>query len=601
MDKIHQTIDNLIEKYKENEYVSGRLVNYIEHLLPAALESDALTYKQREERKKQLMTFKDDFTTRFLHKNNYFYSPQTELFLMYDGTHFIIYSEDDITHQILTTITSEQSLRVWKHKIKNNIIKRIKERSPLNAIPESTTIQYVINSIYPSIFSTRNEAKYFLAIVGDCMLNTRLSNIINQTQASTVPQQVPLLLETSLSSSPSSSSIIMKPTQNNDNIIYIISPAAKDFLREISNHCYTFFGISNIFNNIKYKYYDHEYTSCRLISINDQNKNKNIAIPTTLNKYMLDLLCVAAHYSKRYLTADNFLKQCSDTKLAEHAFYLHKNNLDKIVDNFIDEMLVKEQSQAHQVAQQAQQGQLSVYETAKIDNKNMLFLWKRFLDARKVPNIVFHNSLKTILKTKLKYDEETDAFKGITSSYLPLTSNFMRFWETTITEDEGEYELEIDEITKLFKGWVISGNKASAALASLASATTASANKSTNKALNINEDVVLKVICHFYPDIVIEEDKYILHIKCNLWEKKNEILNYLEMFKYECNGKQQTLPSSLYDAYEFYSVKTNKSNNNKKNHCIASKRYFEKVALEVISSENFDADGMIMSSWWNTF
>ena len=126
MDKVHQIVDNLNEKYKDNEYVNGRLINYIENLLPAALESDALTYKQREERKKQLMTFKDDFTTRFLHKNNYFYSPQTELFLMYDGTHFIIYSEDDITHQILTTITSEQSLRVWKHKIKNNIIKRIK-------------------------------------------------------------------------------------------------------------------------------------------------------------------------------------------------------------------------------------------------------------------------------------------------------------------------------------------------------------------------------------------------------------------------------------------------------------------------------------------
>ena len=145
---------------------------------------------------------------------------------------------------------------------------------------------------------------------------------------------------------------------------------------------------------------------------------------------------------------------------------------------------------------------------------------------------------------------------------------------------EGEYELEIDEITKLFKGWA-TGNKTGLSKAGL----------------NINEDVVLKVICHFYPDIVIEEDKYILHIKCSLWDKRNEIINSLEMFKYECNGKQQTIPSSLYEAYEFYSVKTNKSNN-KKNQCIASKRYFEKVALEVISPANFDADGMIMASWW---
>ena len=38
---------------------------------------------------------------------------QTELFLHYDGLHFNIYSEDDIQHQILTTITQEQSLMVW--------------------------------------------------------------------------------------------------------------------------------------------------------------------------------------------------------------------------------------------------------------------------------------------------------------------------------------------------------------------------------------------------------------------------------------------------------------------------------------------------------
>ena len=550
MDKLQPLLINLIEKYKENEYMTGRLMNYMENLLPAALESDALNYKQREERKKQLLIYKDEFTTRFLHKNNYFYSPQTELFLMYDGTHFVIYNEDDIQYQILTTITSEQSLRVWKHKIKNNILKQIKERSPLNAIPESMTIQFVINNLYPSIFATRNEAKYFLAIVGDCMLNTKLSNIIQQApmqaaQQVSAAQQVPT------------------QTAASNEIIYIISPMAKDFLREISNQCYTFFGISNMFNNIKYKFYDHDYSSCRLIHTNDDHKGKNITVPASLSKYMLDLLCVAAHYSKRYLTADHFLKQCSDTKLVEHALFLNKNTLDKIVDQFIEEMLVKAPPSAP---------------PTKIDNKNILFLWKRFLDARHVPNIVFQGSLKNMLKTKLQYEEESDSFIGVASVFLPLTSNFIRFWETTVSEDEGETELEIDEITKMFKGW-LTGSKAG---------------------LTINEEVILKVIRHFYPDIVIEDDKYLLHVKCSLWDKRTDILNSLELFKYECNSKQQTVPSSLYDAYEFYSIKTNKSN--KKNHsthqCIASKRYFEKVALEMISPIHFDADGMLLPSWW---
>ena len=580
------TLKELNEKYKDSEYLSGRLINYMENLLPAALESDALNYKQREDRKKQLTTFKDEFTTRFLHKNNYFYSNQTELFLMYDGTHFLIYSEDDIQHQILTTISDEKCLRVWKHKIKNNIIKRIKERSPLNAIPESTTIQYVINSIYPAIFETRNEAKYFLAIVGDCMLNTRLANIVQgqaqqtqgqaqQTQAQqTQAQQTQgQLIDVALSSSPSSA---IKQTQPaSADIIYIISPAAKEFLREVSNQCYTFFGISNMFNNIKYKFYDHEYSSCRLIHTAD-NKGKTITVPTSLNRYMLDLLCVAAHYSKRYLTADNFLKQCSDTKLADHAFFLNKNTLEKIVDTFVDEMLVKNVNNID-----------NSITNQKIDNKNMLFLWKRFLDARNVPNIVFHGQLKTLLRTKLSYDEQSDAFLGVTSSYLPLTSNFMRFWETTVlpTDEESESELEIDELAKLFKSWIIN-------------------NQTKNKgvSLNINEEVVLKVIRHFYPDVIIEDDKYILHMKCTLWDKRNDILNALDMFKYECNAKQQVVPSSVYEAYEFYSVKQNKIN--KKNpvqqQCIASKRYFEKVAFEIIPSAHFDSDGMLLPTWWTT-
>jgi hypothetical protein len=162
-------------------------------------------------------------------------------------------------------------------------------------------------------------------------------------------------------------------------------------------------------------------------------------------------------------------------------------------------------------------------------------------------------------------------------------------------------ELEIDEITKLFKSWV-TGSKAN---------------------MNINEEVILKMIRHFYPEVVIEDEKYIMHIKCSLWDKHNEVVNSLDMFKYECNAKQQTVPSSLYDAYEFYSSLMNK--NNKKNQAqapqhtqasqhtqapqhtqasqhthqhLASKRYFEKISYEIISHVHFDGDGMILPTWW---
>ena len=435
--KLHAKLDTMIEKYSNNEYVLGRLVNYVEHLLPSALENAAELQKQREERRTQLSANRDEFTTRFLEKNRYFYSAQTELFLHYDGLHFVIHSEDDIQHQILSTISSEQCLREWKHKVNKNIIKRIKERSPLNAIPESTTIQFVINTLCPSIFPSRNHAKYFLSILGECM------------------------------------------AVKNTSAIYILNPALKDIIREIGNQCYTYLGLANIFSNIKFKYYEHNYKNCRLLAIDkaceskaSQSKacgRKKIPIPPLLSKYMLDFVCVAAHYASRFGTADQFLINCSESRLVEHSFFLTRNTPESIVDNFIEKSLTPCASNG-------------------IDTKNIIFLWKKFLDELSIPNIIFYEALKILLKNKLNYDEATDCFLGITSIHLPVVAQFLKFWETNIIECD-ENEMEIEQLCLLFKTW--SNNKTS------------------------NDTLVLDLIQHFYPELVIE-NKYILNIKCKI-------------------------------------------------------------------------------------
>ena len=87
--------------------------------------------------------------------------------MLYDGIHFVSYSEGKIQHQILSIIANEEKLLPWKYKIKINIMKQIKERSPLTAIPESATIQFVINALVPAVFPTRNHVKYFLTVIGD--------------------------------------------------------------------------------------------------------------------------------------------------------------------------------------------------------------------------------------------------------------------------------------------------------------------------------------------------------------------------------------------------------------------------------------------------
>ena len=133
-------------------------------------------------------------------KNRCSYCSHNELFLIYNGIHFNAISEDDIQHQILTTITKEGNLIPWKFKIRNTIIKQIKDTTPLNTMPESETIQFVINSLYPNIFPTRNYVKYFLTIIGDCLLN-----------------------------------------KNDTKLKYLASPNLKDLIREITNLIYTYY------------------------------------------------------------------------------------------------------------------------------------------------------------------------------------------------------------------------------------------------------------------------------------------------------------------------------------------------------------------------
>ncbi len=79
--KLHEILDDLIKKYKDNEYVSARLSNYIEKTLPGLLEYNVIIQKQRTDKKRQLTNDHEEFISRFLNKNEYFYSSYSELFL----------------------------------------------------------------------------------------------------------------------------------------------------------------------------------------------------------------------------------------------------------------------------------------------------------------------------------------------------------------------------------------------------------------------------------------------------------------------------------------------------------------------------------------
>ena len=154
---------------------------------------------------------------------------------------------------------------------------------------------------------------------------------------------------------------------------------------------------------------------------------------------------------------------------------------------------------------------------------------------------------------------------------LPVVVDFKQFWDTNICEDVGN-NYDLDEISGLFK--------------------------TTNKKYTGVEDgFFLELIHYLCPNIVVDENKYILNIKCLIWDKKQEVNNYIILFKTDqiTNIKKNINDNSnnvksLTNIYEYYL-------NNNKNILFISKNYFEKFAKDILN-EYIDQDGIIDKMWF---
>jgi hypothetical protein len=140
---------------------------------------------------------------------------------------------------------------------------------------------------------------------------------------------------------------------------------------------------------------------------------------------------------------------------------------------------------------------------------------------------------------------------------LPNVSKFIQFWNDNIeltdyvdhpcdcghVTDEIEIEeLETDELCSLFSNYA---------------------------KINISEKYVLDLIKHYYPDIAIEDEKYILNVKCKIWNKKQEIIESVKKYnKGDSTTEAYSDEVSINELYQYYCKCKYKF--------IVSKRYFEK-------------------------
>lgn len=523
---IAQMITNLNNKYKDDSYMLQRLQLHLTNL-PNVLEQEKKRYDERISRFNELSIEHEHFNKVFLSNHQYFYIPYNNNYYEYDGKDYKIIKEDDIHHHLLSTITDEGKLIQWKYKTKQNIIKKIKERHLFKSTPESYTIQKVLNML-SSFFETKTDAKYFLTVVGDYILK-----------------------------------------KNNDNLLYFVSSNLKKLIVNVDYIVSNTSG-TTIANKFITKYHDsHNLTEYRLIKSNETHNLSYLEIVNDSLKNMgLDLICVATHYSDRYLNAETFLNtdvECDK----EYVMYFSNHSIDEVVSNFISECV--------HIVPKSERNEFT------ISRKQMLNIWKLYLSNNNIPNVIYLNQFQKILMSKLEHtidvpNSHNITFINVISKYSPNQNikSFLSFWETHISiTDDSSNEYEVDELIKLYK-------------------------KSENKRNNmLDSDIVKTVIDCFSPEIKVIDNKYVTNIICDLWIKNEDInaflLNYYEN-KTVCKDVEIIPFDDFYVAYKEYVNSKKAEDKDKINHLIVSKKYFEDFLKNKLT-KYIKYDTFVSSNW----
>ena len=486
------------------------------------LELEDKVHEKKITRNEFLTNEQQLFIQVFFNNNKYYYLQSNNNFYIYDGKSYTMVKEDIIQHNLLTSISKIRTFMDWKYKTKVNIIKLIKERNLFTSIPESYTIQKVLNSLQP-IFSNKNQTKYFLTIIGDNIL------------------------------------------KKNNELTFLIKPKSKKYLAELSKMIGFVTGIQNTINNFFTKYHiNYTYENCRLLKIEN-----NISLETwvdILSKEILDIICVATHYSQRFKNSDNFIiNNVNNEELKMYVLYLKNNNKNDILNQFCNHSIDKSMS------------------GEKIGWKNFHLIWKLYISQFSFPNIIYSHKLKDLLKEIYEYNELTDTFNNITSKYIPYISNFINFWEKTITISlpENSDELEIDELCILYKYWRQENN--------------------INFIKNTSENDIIKILNHFFPSVEIIENKFILKVNSNMWDKNMDInqsiisMNkyYKELYTTDFNKNSHFI--SFEEAYDYYNNFINSLNKDKP--YIVSKRYFNNY-LQLNLSSHILHENFISPLWY---
>jgi len=369
--------------------------------------------------------------TLFFSDHNVYYIQTSDLYVYYKDHQYSLLTENDLLHIILKHLSLYTMNTSLKQQIKYKIHKKIKENSIYNTIPNSVTLQEVLNFLHPLLFTSKNAAKYFMTTLGD---------------------------------------IMMKKTQ----LYYFLDTSMKPFIQTLQKWVSMYF-CSNQLANFKFKFYEHEPSLCRIMKTNPVN----FQYLKCEEPFYVNLICCSIHYSNRFNDGDHFLEDITNQSLKQEVLWIKETKQEDVLKDFIQTYFQTSETNIHE--------------------KDVLFLWKLFIKERNYIN-KFKRDICKDLSQIISY--QSPYFMSITSMKLPYVKKFIYFWNKYMYSDKTEYLLELTEISSLFMEF-------------------------NPKFTDMNEQKIKDILLYYYPDTILHENRYVNYIGCSLWDKKEELRQFL--------------------------------------------------------------------------
>jgi hypothetical protein len=551
-EKCINTITELFDKYSDTEGKSNDMPKYLTTFITQSIPLHMCNILEtRKNRTKRRITLEQDskkLKEEFISLHNIYYIPTNNTYVCYEYTQndtpkykFVIKKEDDIHVDILNAIAYVPSIKPWKYKIKNNILKCIKERNFYKCIPETSTIQDVLNKLKMCAFPSKLHAKYFLSVIGDNILKKHIGKYK-----------------------------------------HYLPKHAETFICELIANSYNVLGISSIVKSITTTSNGSASTLAhyRLLDPTSTISSAD-CITYCIKERLLEIVCVACHYSRRYGTSNQFISQTNQPLFVNKICMLENETLAKITEKFVN--YLDNCSSTHDTNDNSNNDINNTAETTKPPENTipikwniMHFLWKQFLNKHGIPNIASEKAVIVELNKILINNPQSvtvcPVYNLRRNAFIDTVYNCMEFWTNYIIVDCDEMELEVDEVCSLYNTWSVSqGNDAI-----------------------ISDTDMIDYIRHFATTFYIDNDKYIANCRCLLWDKKTDIHVILEEYRHyikkSCNDEEFI---SIYRVYEHYCKYSNAVNKK-----IVSKRYFEGYIQEYMS-EFIVNDYFLSRKWWS--